>query len=154
MNASLRFSALLLLASAVFTISLVWQAKRAVHELRRPVSGVVDLRLSAPLYTAYTADGRAIRVRAFEGLPDGVPPKVIELIRPEAELTADGVLTRIIADRGRYVIDEHTIYMTGNTRLTRSDGVSLQADRARVNTDAGTALAEGHVRLDRKGTAR
>lgn len=145
---------MLVVAPAVFaaalTIMLALQARQAVRALRAPVTGAVDMLLSAPLYTAYTKEGRTVRVWAPEGTPDGFPPKVITLLRPEAEIGAKASITHVAADLGRYVVAEHAVYMIGNVRLTRSDGTTLNAERARIDIERGTAVAEGSVRLQIK----
>lgn len=141
-----------LATSVVGVLGAVWWFTNAGFDDNITVSGIEvpslseGLKLSNPRFTGETAKGEPFTLSAAWALPDGPRPKEVALNDVAGELhMADGRMVQMRADKGIFWPKSDVVEISGNVRVTRSDGYEIMAAAARVDASSGAVSAAGPV---------
>lgn len=139
-------------AAIIGVAGAVWWFTNSGFDDNITVSGIdltnlsEGLKLSNPRFTGETAKGEPFTLSAGWALPDGPRPDMVELNDVAGEIhLADGRMVTLSAAEGVFRPKEDMVAITGDVRVTRSDGYELTATSARLDASAGALSAEGPV---------
>lgn len=142
-------SVIVFLGGAVLLfVFLAVQIGRSVSKLRLPPLAAGEIMLEDVTYRALTPDGTEVTVRAVSALPENNPPTFFRVMQPHARLLdKSGLTSEVTAARGRYDFNKSLLTAEGRVVITRSNGVSLNSERAMLDLNRGSAEAEGAVKF-------
>lgn len=107
------------------------------------------LRLTNSVFNGTTKNGDRFRFAAATVVPDAAPPKRAAITTLDGDLQlADGPTVSLAADSGDLDIPSQRIDISGNVRITSSDGYKLVADKATIDFVTGTFVAGDKVVTD------
>lgn len=104
------------------------------------------LRLSNPVFTGRTRNGDRFHFSAALVVPDAAPPKraAITTLDGTLDLVEGGSVT-LKGEKGDLDIPTRRLDITGNVRITTSDGYVLDTDKATIDVSSGTFVAGDEV---------
>ena len=104
------------------------------------------LRLTNSVFTGTTRSGDRFRVAAATVVPDAAPPKRATITRLDGSLDlVEGQKISMAADSGDLDIPTQRLDISGNVRITSSEGYVLVADKATIDFVTGTFVAGDEV---------
>lgn len=105
------------------------------------------LSLRNSVFTGTTRSNDRFRFTAALVVPDAAPPKraAITTLDGSLDLT-DGPTVTLAADTGDLDIASQRLDISGNVRITSSDGYDLVADKATIDLVSGSFVAGDDVR--------
>lgn len=104
------------------------------------------LRLTNSVFNGTTQVGDRFRIAAATLIPDAAPPKRAAITTLDGDLElVDGPTVSLSADTGDLDIPTQRLDISGNVRLTSSDGYVLVADKATIDFLAGSFIAGDKV---------
>lgn len=141
------------LAGAVAAVlGAVWWFTNPGFDDNITVSGIEltnlseGLKLSNPRFTGETAQGEPFTLSAEWALPDGPRPEEVALNKVAGEVhLGDGRMVQMQASEGLFYPKEDVVALSGDVRVTRSDGYKITASSARIDAATGALAAEGPV---------
>lgn len=133
-----------LVALAIIALVALWPE---LHEEPGPAiaprTGQEAGQMLSPRFVSVDNARQPYSIVARAASQSPVAPSVVDLDRPEAELTrSDGTWLALIADRGSYDREAERIDLQGRVNLFRDDGSELLTDRAQVDLKAGVAWGD------------
>lgn len=147
--------AVLLVLAAVLAIAVFWFANQGYETDGLVIGGVeIDsldegMKLTNAEFTGETTKGEPFIVRADWARPDGPRPELVELSSPSGQIhLSTGQVVTLSADRGVLYMKKKLISVSGDVRVTRSDGYVLLADAADLDIRRGALVASGGVELE------
>ena len=95
------------------------------------------------LYVGTDTQNRPFSLTADRAVQSTSEPGVLDLVRPQGELTLkDGTWIAIKADRGRYNDKTGKLLLLGNANLFHDKGYEFKSDEAHVDVKAGNAWGD------------
>lgn len=145
-----RFVALLkvmlpILAFGILAMLVAWPSLQDTAAPQSAPDGR-ELEMMKPRYVGLDDGNRPFSVVADEAVRPATEPSVMDLVRPEAEMTRDdGTWVTIRADRGRYNEQSGKLLLMGHVNLFHDRGYEFLTDEAHVDTKLGTAWGDRPV---------
>ncbi len=138
----------LLLAGVTATV-LTRTAVIEAHEAKKIVPLQGDMLLIKPRYMQHLTDGGTLEVTAQQAAPNQLPPTQVHLspVRAVVRRVSPPSVVVLEAAQGRYVLAEHTLYLSQNVRMQRNDGAWFQSQNAVIDTERGTVQTSGRVQV-------
>lgn len=131
-----------LLAFGLIALLAAWPRIQGVEQsAQRRDSG--ELEMMRALYVGTDSQNRPFSVTADRAVQSTSEPGVLDLVRPQAELTLqDGTWVALKADRGRYNDQTGKLLLLGNANLFHDRGYEFKTDEAHVDVNAGNAWGD------------
>jgi len=102
-----------------------------------------ELEMMRALYVGTDTQNRPYSLTADRAVQSTSEPGVLDLVRPQGELTLqDGTWIAIKADRGRYNDKTGKLLLLGNANLFHDKGYEFKSDEAHVDVRAGNAWGD------------
>jgi lipopolysaccharide export system protein LptC len=102
-----------------------------------------ELEMMRALYVGTDTQNRPFSLTADRAVQSTSEPGVLDLVRPQGELTLkDGTWIAIKADRGRYNDKTGKLLLLGNANLFHDKGYEFRSDEAHVDVKAGNAWGD------------
>lgn len=133
-------------AAAVLAILiLIWPSFKA-DLVDLPSAAIGPREMLNPRYSGSSAHGEPFTVRAARAVQPGADMDVIDLLTLNAEMKgAEGVWTRLSADKGHYDRKKNTLDLTGAVHVTNHQGYDVITDVAHVFLKEGRAVGDKPV---------
>jgi lipopolysaccharide export system protein LptC len=102
-----------------------------------------ELEMMRALYVGTDTQDRPFSLTADRAVQSTSEPGVLDLVRPQGELTLkDGTWIAIKADRGRYNDKTGKLLLLGNANLFHDKGYEFKSDEAHIDVKAGNAWGD------------
>ena len=102
-----------------------------------------ELEMMRALYVGTDTQDRPYSLTADRAVQSTTEPGVLDLVRPQGELTLkDGTWIAIKADRGRYNDKTGKLLLLGNANLFHDKGYEFKSDEAHIDVKAGNAWGD------------
>lgn len=134
------------LAVAVLLIVVAWPMleRRNQPFIAPPDAG--QLEMSDARYRGEDEKSRPFEVRAERATRSNSQSKLVDLVKPEAEMVLDGgSWITISAESGRYDRQSGQLTLQGHVTLYHDQGYEFTTDTAEIDTAAGTAWGNARV---------
>jgi lipopolysaccharide export system protein LptC len=131
-----------LLAFAIIGLLAAWpRIQGGDQSATRRDSG--ELEMMRALYVGTDTQNRPYSLTADRAVQSTTEPGVLDLVRPQGELTLkDGTWLAIKADRGRYNDKTGKLLLLGNANLFHDKGYEFKSDEAHIDVRAGNAWGD------------
>jgi lipopolysaccharide export system protein LptC len=97
-------------------------------------------------YRSEDDKARPFEVRAERAIRSSSQSKLVDLLKPEAEMTLEsGSWITISADKGKYDQQSGQLSLSGHVTLYHDQGYEFLTETAQVDTNAGTAWGDARV---------
>ena len=103
-------------------------------------------KITNPQFSGFTDFGDAFTLEAIEALPDGSPPKRIDLISPNFEFnTTRGIGFKVNSRNGSINFFEQSAQLEGKVQFNMSNGYKAFSEKVRLDLKNGHATSPGSV---------
>lgn len=139
-----------LIALAIIALVALWpELQEAIQPAPAPPAVQQEAgQMVSPRFVSVDKANQPYSIIARSAVQSPGPQNVIDLDRPEAELTkADGTWLALIADYGRLDRDAELVDLSGRVDLFRDDGTEMLTERAHVDLKAGIAWGDLPVQV-------
>lgn len=137
----------LALLSTMFLFSRTINPEDAIPFAEVDVEQIArEQRLQDPNFSSVTSDGTMIMVIAEAAKPDADNPRRMDITEVTADIeTPTGTQIKMKSEEALYDGESNTMDLTGNVRLSTSNGYTLHSDMLIANLSESSLISPGPV---------